>query len=211
MSSTNRGAERRVDDAYLTPAWCVRRLLEAWTPGDGILVEPAVGPGRIVDVLPGRDWVTCDIQPTQVVSMSHHEGDFLELGQGYDDAAAVITNPPYSLAEEFVRHSRELYPHADLVFLLRIAFLASDGRQALWRDLGTPDLYVLPNRPSFTGKGTDSADYAWFVWPRNANRADGGLKILDSTPASERKTADRRQCQAAPLVCEHMAPIPSTY
>lgn len=28
----------------------------------------------------------------------------------------------------------------------------------------TPDIYVLPNRPSFSGKGTDSIEYAWFVW-----------------------------------------------
>jgi hypothetical protein len=206
-----------VDDAYMTPSWCVRRLLEAWQPvPEGALVEPAVGIGRIVDafdsVIPGRDWVTCDIQPSQVVSMSHVEGDFLKLGHTPGRVASVITNPPYSLAEEFVRHSRELYPHADLVFLLRLAFLASDGRQALWLDLGTPDVYVLPNRPSFTGKGTDSADYAWFVWPMDAVRSDGGLWILKSTPASERKEGTIKPTyQAGTIVCEHMSTIPDAY
>lgn len=119
---------------------------------------------------------------------------------------------PTSLAEEFVRHSRELYPHADLVFLLRIAFLASDGRQALWRDLGTPDVYVLPNRPSFTGKGTDSADYAWFVWPKDAVRTDGGLWILKSTPVSERQAGMiKPSYQAGATVLTPAIMIPDTY
>ena len=43
MSSTNRGAERRIDDAYETPQWCVRRLLEVWQPREGVLVEPCCG------------------------------------------------------------------------------------------------------------------------------------------------------------------------
>jgi len=91
-----------------------------------------------------------------------HIGDFLAILPGtfreLEGALAVVTNPPYSLAEEFARGARVLCPRAELLFLLRIAFLASAQRLALWRDIGAPDVYVLPNRPSFTGNGTDSAD-----------------------------------------------------
>ena len=186
MSSTNRGAERRLDDAYMTPAWCVRRLLEEWRPYDpGIMVEPAVGDGAIVravdEVMP-RGWRVYDIRKT---SACLDPCDFLEVSDVIPSAAAVLTNPPYCLAEEFVRHSRACFPCADLVFLLRIAFLASAARLPLWRDVGTPDIYVLPNRPSFTGGGTDSADYAWFRWPEE-RRLAGQIRILAETTKSER-------------------------
>jgi hypothetical protein len=183
MSSTNRGTERRTDDAYLTPQWCVRRLLEVWQPRAGVLMEPAVGTGAIVAAV-GESfgpWLAYDIRP-EVVSIPR---DFLEMTSTSPGVTAVITNPPYCLAEEFVRHSRKVCPCADLVFLLRIAFLASAGRLPLWRDLGTPDLYVLPNRPSFTGNGTDSADYAWFRWTVE-KRDHGDVRVLAETPKSER-------------------------
>jgi hypothetical protein len=191
VSSTNRGAERHTDDAYMTPKWCVRRLLEVWQPHgtSGILVEPAVGTGNIVRAIGTEQfaWLTYDIREVPSVGEMHVTGDFLEVVSHGTDAEAVITNPPYCLAEEFVRHSRALFPRADLVFLLRIAFLASAVRLPLWRDLGTPDLYVLPNRPSFTGGGTDSADYAWFRWP-DGKRDNGEVLVLSETPASDRKT-----------------------
>jgi hypothetical protein len=192
VSSTSRGSERRIDDAYMTPPWCVRRLLEVWSPRgkSGILVEPAVGTGNIVRAIGTEpfSWLTYDIRAVEPVGEMHVTGDFLEVAARGTDAEAVITNPPFCLAEEFLRHSRSCFPSADLVFLLRLAFLASTKRLLLWRDLGTPDVYVLPNRPSFTGHGTDSADYAWFIWRawHEGPRDVGHLQVLAETPASER-------------------------
>ena len=193
MSSTNRGAERRTDDAYMTPAWCVRRLLDVWQPRgkSGILVEPAVGTGNIVRAIGTEPfaWLTYDIREVQPVGEMHVTGDFLLApAPSGTDAEAVVTNPPYCLAEEFVRHSRACFPNAELVFLLRIAFLASASRLPLWRDVGTPDIFVLPNRPSFTGGGTDSADYAWFIWPPG-KRDRGAVGVLAETPQAERRTS----------------------
>lgn len=190
MSSTNRGSERRLDDAYMTPPWCVHRLLDVWEPGPGILIEPCAGTRNIVKAVGrSRIWWTSDIRELPGVDCV---GDFLSIAPGKlgvaQEPSAVITNPPYSLAEEFLRHSRRLFPRAELVFLLRMAFAASAKRLPLWQYLGTPDIYVLPNRPSFTGEGTDSADYAWFVFPEIA-RARGDLRILAETPASERRGA----------------------
>lgn len=41
-----------------------------------------------------------------------------------------------------------------------------------------PSLFVTPKRPSFTNGGTDSADYAWFVWGLGAS----AVRILDVPP-----------------------------
>jgi len=189
MSSTNRGSNRRTDDAYMTPPWCVRRLLGVWRPNgrSGILVEPAVGTGNIVRTIGTEPfaWLTYDIREVEPIGEMHVTGDFLLVGSHGTDAEAVVTNPPFSLAEEFIRHSRSCFPSAELVFLLRLAFLASAARLPLWCDVGTPDVWVLPNRPSFTGKGTDSADYGWFHWPVG-RRIHGEVAVLAETPRRER-------------------------
>jgi hypothetical protein len=49
----------------------------------------------------------------------------------------------------------------------------------------TPDVYVLPNRPSFTGGSTDSIEYAWFVWRTRAARS-GTIRVLAETGREER-------------------------
>ena len=195
MSSTGRGSERRQDDAYMTPGWAVRRLLDEWTPPSGVLVEPACGDGAIIRQIRGSQyhWISYDIREVQPVAEVHRQCNYLTVATLGPTVKAVITNPPYCLAEEFIRKSRSLYPAAQLVFLLRIAFLASETRQRFRRDMGIPDLYVLPNRPDFSGGGGDSADYAWFVWPACSPHAFGSLRVLALTPLEERRADKPRK------------------
>ena len=54
----------------------------------------------------------------------------------------------------------------DLVMLLRINFLGSKKRYNFWKKNPAAAIYVLTKRPSFTGKGTDATEYAWFVWQK---------------------------------------------
>ncbi len=70
--------------------------------------------------------------------------------------------------------------------LLRVGFLESEKRKPFWEDVGMADVYILPNRPSFDGLGTDSACYAWFVWDNEIIRDTGKIKILNYTPKEER-------------------------
>lgn len=62
----------------------------------------------------------------------------------------VVMNPPFSLAEAFVRRAiAEVAPHGGSVFaLLRLAFLESADRAALHLEYPSR-VYVLPRRPSF--------------------------------------------------------------
>jgi hypothetical protein len=92
----------------------------------------------------------------------------------------VITNPPYNQALEFVETSMRW--GRIVVMLLRLNWIASAKRHAFVRD-HPPDVYVLPNRPSFTGKGTDATEYAWFVWGMGGGR----IEVLDLTPLDERR------------------------
>ena len=63
-----------------------------------------------------------------------------------------------------LREFRDSLEHAQcVVMLLRINFLGSKKRYGFWKKNPPQAMYVLSKRPSFTGKGTDATEYAWFV------------------------------------------------
>ena len=142
---------RNAYDYYPTPEWCYKNLPIDWSQFDAAL-EPCKGDGRIVSFLEGQglkvDW--CEIQE-DINFFNHFEEDDL-----------ILTNPPFSLAKEFIEHSMSLAP--TVIMLLRLNFLGSQKRYNFWQQFSPDGLYVLSKRPSFTGKGTDATDYAWFVW-----------------------------------------------
>lgn len=145
-------AERRENDRYETPEWAVKALLgvipinHSWT-----YLEPCRASGRIYNHMPlGSAWG--EIQ----------EGvDYLNTD--YKPVDAIITNPPYSLAQAFVEKAHK---DADVVImLLRLGFLESMKRFEFWKQYPLHHLITLSRRPSFTEDGkTDGAGYAWFVW-----------------------------------------------
>lgn len=213
MSATGRNlTERAPFDYYPTPAWCVRRLLDA-DPSilrTRTILEPCAGDGAIIRALRGRTFPTptLDDPAPSVCAWEIQErfrslltecasdviiGDSLkiardarELGIRFDIA---LTNPPFGIAMEMLQ---ALWPICDrIVFLLRMPFLASEVRQA-WVRAHVPDLYVLPNRPIFHRGQSDNADYAWMSWEPNAPRCQGNVEILDLTPREERTGQSRR-------------------
>ncbi len=77
----------------------------------------------------------------------------------------IITNPPFSLAKEFLEKCFEISDEdTEIIMLLRLAYLESKKRHDFWQKHPVKQLYVLSDRPSFTGQGTDATAYAWFVW-----------------------------------------------
>jgi hypothetical protein len=187
VSATNRGGRRSPADFYATPEWCVRRLLETVTLPGGAWLEPAAGDGAIVRAVqrPNVNWDLWELRPSERAALQKSDprarinvGDFLEAaragGLRRKRYAVAITNPPFRLAQEFIDGC--LACADNVVMLLRLNYLASKAR---WEFMSThtPDVYVLPNRPSFTGRGTDSIEYGWFVWQRT-RRAEGRVKVL---------------------------------
>lgn len=81
----------------------------------------------------------------------------------------ILGNPPYKLAEAFIRKSLLLLESDGvLLFLLRLAYLESADRgYGLWKDIPPQDVWVLSERPSFTGDGkTDATAYAIYSWQK---------------------------------------------
>lgn len=209
MSSTKRGGKRSPADVYPTPAWCVHRVLEALPLPSGRWLEPGVGNGDIVKAVLERgtqaQFTGFDIRETKLIkspATSAHLGDFFvgnilkpegllaELigGPKFD---VSIGNPPFRLAAEFINFSMKVALHT--VMLLRLNYLGSDMR-AEFMHTTCPDVFVLPNRPSFrpSKRGlltTDSIEYGWFYWGPEETRQKvmGRLQVLKTTPKEERR------------------------
>jgi len=185
MSATNRSAVRHAGDFYRTPAWVVSALLES-EPLHGPILEPACGDGAILKQLIEQgtcgadDVLGVEIDPGRARAAASNRwgarvvcGNFLE---GLDcwqhlepRPCAVITNPPYRQAAEFVRRSLEVVqPGGRVCMLLRLNFLGSSRKRldVVGPGSGLARVIVLAKRPSFTGGGTDACEYAWMIWIR---------------------------------------------
>jgi hypothetical protein len=158
--------KRHESDAYSTPAWCTQSLLnsveipEAWR-----VWEPAAGDGAIADVLSKRG--------LNVLSTDIRTGlDFLAIDPGesiYDGVSAVITNPPYSVADEFIKQALRLMKlrRGLVAMLLRNEFDCARKRIDLFGDcLHFSTKVVLTRRPRWIPGTTTGPrhNFAWFVW-----------------------------------------------
>ena len=171
MSATNRGRVRRAYDFYETPEEVTRGFLFEYFEGDfHVILEPCAGSGKMVKVLRDRfplAWIEAnDIRdgPPIPYANKRYTLDFLKMLKSDADYDLIFTNPPYSLAEEIITHALETWSKATVVMLLRLNFLGSQKRKPFWDKHPVSEIYVLSKRPSFTGKGTDATEYAWFVW-----------------------------------------------
>jgi len=159
MSATNRGAERREADFYATPLASFERIL-VFLPADSKFYDPCCGDGRLIIRMQhaGLHAKGADIRPA---APGFPVKDYLLDATPRD---FVISNPPFSLAREFVEHA--LKHSREVMFLLRLNFLGAQRRQEFWRRHEPCALFVLSDRPDFTGGGGDATEYAWFYWGR---------------------------------------------
>jgi hypothetical protein len=161
----------RKDDLYETPDVAVHALLRAEKLPE-IIWECACGPGRIVNVLSGAGH---KVYATDLVDYScpdSHSGvDFLMEHNAPTYIGAIVTNPPYKLANEFAAHALMLAPK--VIMLLRLAFLESEKRRAILDNGMLARVHVfrkrLPmmHRAGWEGRTSNSGmAFAWFVWDR---------------------------------------------
>lgn len=154
-------------DRYYTPDELAETLvgLLPVEPGDRCL-EPSVGGGAFARALGRRgcDVYGVDIDPVAAgiedCNFSVAPMDFLAYSPAHPPLW-VIGNPPYRNAEAHVRHALEVTGR-HVAFLLRLAMLESRQRIPLWDMAPLRQVWVLAERPSFTGRGTDRVAYGWF-------------------------------------------------
>lgn len=160
-------SERR-NDLYDTPPEAVHALLKV-EKLPGTVWEPACGVGNIVRVLRdrGHQVFATDLNPRGCPD-SFDRIDFLMPVKC--ECQAIVTNPPYQLAEEFVRRALERAPL--VIMLLRLAFFESEkrsdileGRHAPARIHAFAKRLPMMHRAGWEGRKANSGmAFAWFVW-----------------------------------------------
>lgn len=156
---------REENDYYATHPSAVYPLLEVedFTP---TVLEPACGEGHMAKAIRecGYHVIASDVIDRGYGDVS----DFLVSGKTPYD---IVTNPPYKLQSEFVKHAMEvLRPGGKLALFLKIQFLESAKRRELFNRYPPSRIHVFSKRAR-TAKNGDFANigsaltcYAWFVW-----------------------------------------------
>lgn len=175
--SAKAALSERGNDLYESPAVAVHALLKAEDLPQ-VIWEPACGPGSIVRVLraSGRTVYATDLVDYASPDQDEAGWDFLLERQLPIGVQAIVTNPPFKNAGEFVGHALELCPK--VAMLLRLAFLESTKRTPILDSGHLARVHVFRNRLPMmhrAGQGIVEADkqsssalaFAWFVWDRN--------------------------------------------
>lgn len=171
--------KRKESDYYPTPVDGTESLipaLKAMKRPDGLPIkriwEPACGDGRLARVL---EWHGFEVIATDLREFpGYGEGglDFLsehpmtKWGWDIGEIDAIVTNPPFSLAEEFIRRSLSFTPN--VAMLLKQTYWNVGGRSTgLWLD-HMPDLELkLTWRLAFLAKERGNSplmDCMWNIW-----------------------------------------------
>jgi len=187
MSQRDSGYARLPDDLYETPAW-VTAALTSHMKGVQYIWEPACGKGSMAKALAG--WPGVRVRATDKAKGI----DFLSVAHCHHDA--VITNPPYSHAQEFITHALKLTkPHNGRVaMLLRIDYDSARSRQHLFgRCRAFAKKLVLTSRIRWIAgsTGSPSFNHAWFIWDwkHAATGAPPALAYHERSEAEEAKEA----------------------
>ena len=172
---------REKDDFYPTPPEATKAMMARcpWLkfPEEGneyAIWEPACGEGHMSEVFKEAGLSTYS---TDLVDRGYgdaHGVDFLMEQKSF--APWIITNPPYKLANEFVKHAYKLQVEnkqgEGFIFLLRLAFLEGQARyKEIFKDMPPSKVLVHTKRLTLirgdhedSWYGSGKTAMAWFIW-----------------------------------------------
>lgn len=180
------GYDRNDDEAYFTPAWVTRLVLESLGEDASFdtVYDGAAGAGHILqaveDLYPAIHTIGTDLNAwrPQVCSADIWLMSFLSVLSIPDEwgRTLLMFNPPFGasgrLAEKFIKHACKLIQGTqhEALFLLAHNFDAAAGRTAIFADCQQyhSKLVVLP-RIQWANIEPDpehgsSSDHAWYRW-----------------------------------------------
>lgn len=196
MSSKNRGSKVEDHEHYRTPDWCIEEFWKSFAYIEEVdirkmdsILDPCAGgstdfpcpyPQALSDFISDdpqlkfRPFVTVDIRDNSAATYKENY-----LAKPFGKHPLIISNPPFSMFEEFVEKGfTELTKDGYLIFLLRINALAGQKRnkeRQFWGRYPAKYLFVHSKRPCFIKGGSDSCEYGHFVWQKGFH---GKTKII---------------------------------
>lgn len=173
QSLVGTSAGRPDDDFYPTPPDATEALLaneefpSTLDPSKpGTIWEPACGDGAICRVLEQHGY------PVYATDLNYrgygltNPVDFLNAPEMMVDH--IITNPPFKLAEPFIRQALKRTT-GKVVMLCKLQFLEGAKRKMMFESTPLKKVYVFSKRLTMTRNGEKMANsgmiaFAWFVW-----------------------------------------------
>lgn len=186
LAGGNPKNKRVENDFYATNPKAVEMLLKQYDIFGNKILEPCVGQGHIVKAVENfyRGWktFTClDIVDRGFPNTIQQDFLTWETDEKFE---AIITNPPFSLAKEFVEKGLELLDEkGQMAMFLKIQFLEGEKRRELFKKYPPKYIYVFEKRMATwnngqefnidqkTGKAKKWATtmcHAWFVWEKGS-------------------------------------------
>jgi hypothetical protein len=161
---------RGEDDHYPTPPGATWALCNLGILPDRVW-EPACGDGAMASVLSASGK---EVVATTLVPRGYGEPGVDFLQEKTLRAPAIVTNPPFKIADDFIAHALSLEPEV-ACFFLRLKCL--EGRRRYNRIYATRPLtsvQVFIERVKFYAGDTPVADqpgwnteaFAWFIWSK---------------------------------------------
>lgn len=174
-ASNHSETEREQHDYYATPPIATELLCKLEVFSKDIL-EPCCGEGHIAKVLEKNGY---NVESMDLIDRGFGKGgvDFLKYNEAVDKD--IITNPPYSMAQEFVEHAMKIITDGHKVAMfLKLSFLEGKDRRKMFEKYPPKTVWVSSSRLGCAKNGefkkskdgtlkADSAvAYAWFIWEK---------------------------------------------
>ncbi|MDX9739542.1 MAG: class I SAM-dependent methyltransferase [Candidatus Dojkabacteria bacterium] len=155
-------------DFYATPEIATEKLLEV-EHFEGLILEPACGMGHISKILEKK----YSVKSFDIENRGYGDKqDFLLYNEFADN---VVTNPPFSLFQEFAEHSLEI-TNSKVCLFGKLQALEGQKRSVFLETSPLKTVYVFRKRinPMRDGKETDEKGkrwastmaFAWYVWEK---------------------------------------------
>lgn len=188
-ASNHSQRERAERDLYCTDQIALVSFLKALKRDSFVIKGPvwecASGLHHIVEVLERLNYtvISSDIEDRsewpefKKTTTKLQKLDFLNDVSGVDmihwGIQTLLTNPPYSEAEDFVRKAGELLRDGQhLIMLLRLQWLESQRRLKLYREFPYRYVYVYSARVGCARGGVEEPKessaicFCWFIWEK---------------------------------------------
>lgn len=154
--------DRQERDWYPTPPDVTAALLRRHLLAGRGVWEPCCGDGAMARVLEehGAQVYLSDIHPQIDGAETLDFFASKALPAGCD---AIITNPPFVKAAEFIWHAMKMQP-GFVAVLLKSTFWHAIRRRPLFEAHPPSHVHPLTWRPDFLGLGGPTMDVIWSVW-----------------------------------------------
>lgn len=174
-ASNHSKQEREKLDFYATDPKAIDALFEVEYFSIRIL-EPACWMGHLSDAIKKKG---AYVQSMDIVDRGYPWAEVRDFFTVENYEWDIITNPPYSLAQEFVEHALKITKHwAKIAMFLKLQFLEWKRRKELFKKYPPKAVYVFSERIMCAKNGDfewmkklggSAVAYAWYVWENGWN------------------------------------------